>query len=78
MKKSLDNAYEEITNLNYRMISLNNESVTLNKMLLENHMNIDELTIENNELKKKVDYITEQFSTTSNEFAKVINFNLKF
>lgn len=41
-------------------------------MLLENHLTIDDLSMENNELKKKLDNITEQFSTTSNDFAKVI------
>lgn len=41
-------------------------------MLLENHLAIDELTIENSETKKNLDIITEKFSTTSNDFAKVI------
>lgn len=73
LKQSLDNASGEINHLNFKIMSLNNESITLNQMLLENHQIIDELTIENSELKKKLNYITEQFSTISNDFAKVIH-----
>lgn len=43
----------------------------INQMLLENHQTIDELTTENIELKKKLNILTEQFSTTSNNYAKV-------
>lgn len=43
----------------------------INQMLLENHQTIDELTMENIELKKKLNILTEQFSTTSNNYAKV-------
>lgn len=71
MKQSLDNASRELTRLNHRIISLNSESAQLNQMLLENHLAIDELSMENNELKKKLDNITEQFSTTRSDFAKV-------
>lgn len=72
LKQSLDNASREITRLNHRIISLNSESVQLSQMLLENHLTNDELSMENNELKKKLDTITEQFSTTKSDFAKVI------
>lgn len=58
--------------LNYKIINLNNESMVLNNMLLENHQTIDELTMENIKLKQKLNDITEKFSTTSNDFAKVI------
>jgi hypothetical protein len=61
-----------MTQLNYKIIQLNNESMVLNNMLLENHQTIDELTMENIKLKQKLNNITEQFSTTSNDFAKVI------
>jgi len=72
LKQSLDNASEEITRLNYKLVCLNSESVQLNQMLLNDHQEIEELTEENKDLKKKLYDITEQFSTTSNNFAKVI------
>lgn len=71
LKQSLDNASEEITRLNYKIVCLNSESMELNQMLLDNHKEIEELTIENENLKKKLNDITEQFATTSNDFAKV-------
>lgn len=43
-------------------------------MLLENHKAIDELTMENCQLKDKLNDMTEQFSVTSNNFTKVIEF----
>lgn len=61
-----------MTQLNYKIIDLNNESMVLNNMLLENHQTIDELTMENIKLKQKLNDITEQYSTTSNDFAIVI------
>lgn len=73
LKQSLDNASEEITRLNYRIVCLNSESMQLNQMLLNNHKEIEELTIENENLKKKLNDTTEQFTTTSNNFAKVTN-----
>jgi len=73
LKQSLDNASEEITRLNYRIVCLNSESMQLNQMLLNNHKEIEELTIDNENLKKKLNDITEQFTTTSNNFAKVTN-----
>lgn len=72
LKQSLDNASGEITRLNYKTVGLDNESIQLNQMLLENHQAIDELTMENVELKKKLNDIREQLSTTSNDFAKVL------
>lgn len=72
LKKSLDNASEEIVMLNYKITYLNNESVQLNQMLLENHQTIDELTMENNDVKQKLNDVTIQFSTVNNNFAKVI------
>ncbi|XP_060834763.1 uncharacterized protein LOC132917839 [Rhopalosiphum padi] len=71
LKQSLDNASEEITRLNYKIVCLNSESMELNQMLLDNHKEIEELTIENENLKKKLNDITEQFATTSNDFAKL-------
>lgn len=71
LKQSLNNTSEEITNLNYKINSLNCESLQINQMLLENHQIIDELTLECSELKRKLNDVTEQFSTTSNNFAKV-------
>lgn len=71
LKQSLDNASEEITRLNYRIVCLNSESMQLNQMLLNNHKEIEELTIENENLKKKLNDTTEQFTTTSNNFAKL-------
>jgi len=53
-------------------VSLNNESMQLNQMLLENHETIDELTMENSELKNKLNVITDKLSTTNNNFAKVL------
>lgn len=44
----------------------------LNQMLLENHETIDELTMENSELKNKLNVITDKLSTTNNNFAKVL------
>lgn len=73
LKQSLDNASEEVTRLNYRIVCLNSESMQLNQMLLNNHKEIEELTIENENLKKKLNDTTEQFTTTSNNFAKVTN-----
>lgn len=73
LKQSLDNASEEITRLNYKIVCLNSESMQLNQMLLNNHKEIEELTIENENLKKKLNDTTEQFTTTSNNFAKVTN-----
>lgn len=61
-----------MTQLNYKIIDLNNESMVLNNMLLENHQTIDELTMENIKLKQKLNDITEKYSITSNDFAKVI------
>lgn len=72
LKKSLDNASQEITKLNYNITCLNNESMQLNQMLLKNHQTIDELTIENIEMKQKLNDVTVQFSTVNNNFAKVI------
>lgn len=72
LKKSLYNASEEITKLNYEKTCLNNESMQLNQMLLNNHQTIDELTVENSEVKQKLNDITVQFSMTTNNFAKVI------
>lgn len=72
LKQSLNNASEEITQLNDLINHLNDESIVINNMLLENHQIIDELTVENIKLKQKLNDITQQFSTTSNDFAKVI------
>uniref|UniRef100_A0A2H8TVK4 Protein CIP2A n=1 Tax=Melanaphis sacchari TaxID=742174 RepID=A0A2H8TVK4_9HEMI len=71
LKQSLDNASEEITRLNYKIVCLNSESMQLNQMLLDDHKEIEELTTENENLKKKLNDITEQFATTSNNFAKL-------
>jgi len=73
LKQSLDNASEEITRLNYKLVCLNSESEQLNQLILDVHQEIEELTVENKDLKKKLNNITEQFTTTSNNFAKVIN-----
>jgi len=72
LKQSLDNASGEIVQLNYKVFSLNSESMQLNQMLLENHETIDELTMENSELKKHLNDITEKFSAINNNFAKVL------
>lgn len=80
LEKSLDNATGEITQKNYKINCLNNESLQLNQMLLDNHQEIDELTMEICELKKKLNDINEHFSATSDKFAKVLQFfftNLK-
>ncbi|XP_060862831.1 uncharacterized protein LOC132939589 isoform X2 [Metopolophium dirhodum] len=71
LKQSLDNASEEITRLNYKLVCLNSESVQLNQMILDVHQEIEDLTVENKDLKKKLNNITEQFTTTSNNFAKL-------
>ncbi|XP_003247737.1 uncharacterized protein LOC100576041 [Acyrthosiphon pisum] len=71
LKQSLDNASEEITRLNYKLVCLNSESVQLNQMILDVHQEIEELTVENKDLKRKLNNITEQFTTTSNNFAKL-------
>jgi len=67
----MDNASREITQSNYRINSLNSESMQLNQILLDNNLTIDELTTENNLLKNKLDLMTEQLSKTSTDFAKV-------
>lgn len=72
LKQSLHNASGEIAHLNYKVVSLNSESMQLNQMLLENQETIDALTMENNELKKELNDITEKFSAINNDFAKVL------
>ncbi|VVC31727.1 Armadillo-type fold,Armadillo-like helical [Cinara cedri] len=71
LKKSIDNASEEITRLNYKIHCLNSESTQINQMLLENHQAIDGLTMENCQLKDKLNDITNQFLAMSNNFKKL-------